>query len=61
MKKLFEYSEKIMPTLYSVLDENGKTALKNMFGNSTKSPKVGQMMALYLLTGGNTELGAMNT
>ena len=61
MERLFKYAEDIMPTMYSILDQNSKTALGQMFKTESKSPRLGQIMALYILTWGKTKLGEMNT
>jgi hypothetical protein len=60
LTKFFEFSKSILMTMYSVLDTESKSAMENMWNNPNTSPKLSEMMALYILTGGNTDMAKMN-
>ena len=60
MQKFFEFSTKILSTMYGILDGDSKSSIKSMWDNPNTTPKLAEMMSLYVLTGGNTDIASMN-
>ena len=40
MEKFFLFAEKILPTMYGLLNEPSRDAMKKMFTNPNKAPKL---------------------